>query len=226
MKTIIERRFMSTKVEIRAASDGVGSTVRGYAAVYGSPSNTLRCSRGDFVEVIEPGFFDGVMQDDVRALFNHDENCILARSNAGKGTLRMFSDETGLGYEFDMPDTTTGRDLAVSMKRGDIDASSFAFSLNTDGDSWERRSDGVLVRTLRAGGCAKRHDVSPGTYPAYPETEVSLRNLEQFLAVKNDEATKEKPDDFREAAPAAKENTQPPLDLWERRLASIRNNSR
>lgn len=201
-----ERRFVK-KFEFRAAADGKALVVSGYAAVYGSKSNTLRSARGDFVEVIEPGFFDDVMNDDVRALFNHDENLILARSNAGKGTLRLFSDSTGLGYEFEPPDTTAGRDLSESLKRGDIDASSFAFSIKTGGDSWEQR-DGVLVRTLRKGGCAQLHDVSPVVYPAYPDTEVATRSesLDQFLdAQKREEKSK-----------------QPPLDLWERRLASVR----
>jgi HK97 family phage prohead protease len=212
MKTNIERRFLSVKVELRAAAEGKPAMVAGYAAVYGSPSNTLRSSRGDFVEVIEPGFFDSVLNDDVRALFNHDDNFVLARSNAGKGTLRIFSDERGLAYEFEAPDTTAGRDLSVSLTRGDIDQSSFAFSIKQDGDKWDRRSDGVLVRTLRAGGCARLHDVSPVTYPAYPDTEVCARSasLDQFL----------------DADEAKKAPQQPPLDLWERRLASIRNNSR
>ena len=199
----IERRFFKSKVEIRAGADGKPSMICGYAANYGKPSSELRSSKGNFVEVIEPGFFDAVLQDDVRCLFNHDANLILARSNAGKGTLRIFSDENGLGYECDAPDTTTGRDVAESIRRGDIDASSFAFSVRSGGDKWERR-DGLLVRTLLKGGCESLIDVSPVTYPAYPSTEVTVRSLDQFLAA---------------AAPEQKP-TQPPLDLWEKRLAS------
>lgn len=202
-----ERRFNQGKVELRAA-EGKPASVFGYAAVYNSPSNPLRAQRGEFVEVIEPGFFDDVLNDDVRALLNHDENFVLARSNAGKGTLRIFSDEIGLGYEFS-PDLrqSYANDLNISLERGDIDASSFAFSIREGGDKWEQR-DGKLVRTLRKGGCAQLHDVSPVVYPAYPDTEVATRSasLDQFLdAQKSEEKSK-----------------QPPLDLWERRLASLR----
>lgn len=207
MNTNHERRILNAKVELRAAADGKPALVVGYAAVYGSRSNTLRSSRGDFVEVIEPGFFEPALNDDVRALFNHDANLVLARSNAGKGSLRLFSDEVGLGYEFEAPDTTAGRDLVVSIKRGDVDNSSFGFRVKDGGDSWERR-DGVLVRTLRKGGCAALVDVSPVTYPAYPETEVATRSvsIDQFLDAEK-----------RQEAP-----TQPPLDLWEKRLAFLR----
>jgi HK97 family phage prohead protease len=178
----IERRYYATKVEFRAASKGQPALVRGYAAVYGSPSKTLRSSRGEFVEIIERGFFDNVLNDDVPALFNHDANLILARSNAGKGTLSIFSDGTGLGYAFS-PDLRQNyaTNLVVALERGDVKASSFGFSVREGGDKWERRSDGMLVRTLCKGGCKQLYDVSPVTYAAYDETEVSLRSLDAFL---------------------------------------------
>lgn len=164
-----ERRFNHSKVELRAANDKGLRSVVGYAAVYNSPSNPLRASRGEFVEVIEPGFFDGVMNDDVRALFNHDENFILARSNAGKGTLSLFTDERGLGYEFTPPDTTAGRDLAVSLERGDIDASSFAFSIREGGDKWEQRDGNSSARSSRAGArsstTSRRSRIQPTPTP-------------------------------------------------------------
>jgi len=80
-------------------------------------------------EIILPGAFDDVLNDDVRALFNHDSSMILARSKNGEGTLQIGVDETGLYYEFEPPDTQVGRDLMTSIQRGDVDQSSFGFMI-------------------------------------------------------------------------------------------------
>jgi HK97 family phage prohead protease len=209
--SLIERRAFAPdlcKLEFRAKTADAPSMIRGYAAVYGKRSENLGSSDNPFFEVIEPGFFDDVMNDDVRALFNHDENHVLARSRNGKGTLRLFNDEIGLGYEFEPPATSTGDDLQESMRRGDIAESSFAFSIKPNGDKWVEEN-GITTRTLKKGGAARLYDVSPVTYPAYPDTAVAMCSLSEFR-----KAT---------AAPVVvpEKPSQPPLDLWEKRLASI-----
>ena len=181
-----ERRFFAGKlVELRTAGSGRSTTVRGYAAVFDSPSAVLRSSKGEFVEVIDPGFFDVVLEDDVMALFNHDQNLVLARSTRGHGTLRLFDDGKGLGYEFE-PDArqSYAQDLLVALERRDVTGSSFGFTVRDGGDSWARRPDGMLVRHLLRGGAAQLFDVGPVTYPAYRDTEaeVSTRSLDRFLA--------------------------------------------
>ena len=82
-----------------------GNTIRGYAAVYGSDSEWM----GGFYEQIERGAFDDVLDNDVRAYFNHDENLILGRVSSG--TLRISTDKKGLYYEVDLPNTTYANDL-------------------------------------------------------------------------------------------------------------------
>ena len=41
--------------------------------------------------------------------------------------LRLWTDQRGLGYEIDVPDTTAGRDILEYVRRGDVRHSSFAF---------------------------------------------------------------------------------------------------
>lgn len=174
----IERRFTPGHVEIRAEGDKP-ARIRGYAAMYGQRSENL----GGFVEVIEAGAFDGVLKDDIRALFNHDSNLILARSKAGAGTLSIGTDSTGLWYEFE-PDAeqSYAQDLLRAIKRGDVDQSSFAFSVARDGQVWqdEKNPDGTYatVRTIKK--VSKLYDVSPVTYPAYPDTTAATRSLEEY----------------------------------------------
>jgi HK97 family phage prohead protease len=176
----IERRFTAGAVELRAAADV--KTVRGYAAMFGKRSANMGSADYQFFEVIEPGAFDDVLNDDVRSLFNHDANLILARSKAGTGTLKLGADATGLWYEF-TPDSeqTYARDLVRALTRGDVDQSSFAFSVNNEGQKWEETREGdktVVLRTLKK--ITRLYDVSPVTYPAYPDATVALRGLEEF----------------------------------------------
>lgn len=162
----IERRYVPIS-ECRLAT-AEGKHLEGYAAVFDKPTEIM-----GFREVVKPGAFTNTLKDaDVRALVNHDGNMILGRSKAG--TLRMTEDASGLKVSIDLPDTTTGRDIAESVKRGDIDGMSFAF--RTIKDSW-RKEDGHDLRELEQ---VELHDVSVVTYPAYADTSVAVRSRDNW----------------------------------------------
>lgn len=171
---------------------GEDQKVFGYAAKYGTESSPMYDYRtGEmFVEVIEDGFFESVINDpETRALLNHDQNHVLARN--GK-TMTITSDNVGLRYEFSPPNTTAGNDLKENLRLGNIDQSSFAFSIaEKTGEEWrsvENRADGVkYIRTLKRGGAGKLYDVSPVTYPAYPDATVALRSLDQHKEKSKDQ---------------------------------------
>lgn len=190
-----EVRVITGQVELRAA-EGESETpkVRGYAAVFNRESENLGSAEYQFREVIEPGAFSDVLKDDVRALLNHDPNYILARSKNGEGTLRIGEDERGLWYEFDAPDTQAGRDLMESLRRGDIDQSSFGFTVAKDGQKWEetREGDGPTFIKRTITKIARLFDVSPVTYPAYPDATVALRSLKEFRG--DEKPPKEEPE--------------------------------
>ena len=157
-KAIIEKReFRMENAEYE------GNTIRGYAAVYNSDSEWM----GGFYEQIAKGAFDEVMDNDTRAYFNHDENLLLGRVSSG--TLRLGSDERGLYYEVDLPNTSYANDLVELMKRGDVNQSSFAFLI--DRDRWEER-DGKTYRIIEK--VSRLLDVSPVAQPAYPDATSEL----------------------------------------------------
>lgn len=161
--------FRSYPVEIRV-SDEENRRIVGHAAVFNSRSQLIA---GLFQETILPGAFRDVLNDDVRALINHNPNYILGRTKSG--TLRLSEDSTGLAVDITPPDTTYARDLLTSMNRGDIDQMSFSFKVGKD--RWYEE-DGVVVREIIK--IDKVYDVSPVTYPAYTETDVSARSLEAY----------------------------------------------
>lgn len=170
----IEQRTFCREVRALENEDG-GVTITGYGAVF----NTLSEPMWGFREQIAPGAFDDVIGDDVRALFNHDSNFVLGRN--GK-TLHLTVDQTGLRYEIDAPDTQMVKDLVISpMKRGDIDQSSFAFTV--EDEKWEEDDEGRIIRTILK--VKRLYDVSPVTYPAYTAASSTVRSFDKF---KNDNA--------------------------------------
>jgi len=140
--------------------------VSGYAAVFGVWSEDL----GGFVETIQPGFFADVMGDDVRALWQHDPSYVLGRTT--NGTLELWEDETGLGYRIAPPDTQWARDAVTSIRRGDVNQTSFGFQVRDE--RWQPQVDGPARRTLVKA--RRLYDVSPVTYPAYPQTTAQVRS--------------------------------------------------
>lgn len=162
-----ERRVVTLPVEARSV-EGEPLRLVGYGAMFDSETEIA----GLFRERIERGAFtDAVGRDDVRALFNHDPNFVLGRTSSG--TLTLTEDGSGLLYDVVPPNTTWASDLMVSVKRGDISQSSFAFSV--DEDSWDYPKGQMPMRTIRK---ARLYDVSPVTYPAYESTTVSARSRE------------------------------------------------
>lgn len=152
----------------------------GYAAKFGVNSLELE---GEFVERLDPGAFGLVAERrgrkkalETRALWNHDANYPLARF---PGTLRMNVDEVGLRYEFPVPDTTYGRDLASNIRAGIVKGSSFSFTVAPGGEAWSME-DGRSIRTVTKIGSLI--DVSCVTFPAYPDADVKVaqRSFEHF----------------------------------------------
>ena len=165
----IEKRNITTELRVAADENGVKKIV-GYAAVFDKWSSDLM----GFREKINPGAFEKtIKKSDIRALFNHDPNIVLGRTKAK--TLKLKEDDTGLFMEVIPPDTQNARDIMVSIERGDITQQSFAF--RTIEDDWVYKKDGSAERTLVEVDLL---DVSPVTYPAYPDTSVALRSLENF----------------------------------------------
>jgi len=164
-----KRVFPLQNLEIREGEGkGEGPKITGYAAVF----NELSEEMWGFREMIAPGAFDDVLEDDVRATYNHDPNYVLGRST--KETLRIEQDDKGLRVEIDPPDTAWARDLLVTMRRGDVDQMSFAFRIDLeDGDKWVADDDGNVIRTIMK--LSELNDVSVVTYPAYPQTTAEAR---------------------------------------------------
>ncbi len=183
MSELEKRTLTSQPCELRAASDDGSATIVGYGAVFNERSALLF---GSFYEEIMPGAFDAVLNDDVRALFNHDRNFVLGRTRSG--TLNLSLDSRGLAYVITPPDTQMVRDLVLTpLSRGDVTGSSFAFRVADDGDEWRKEGD-FVVRTIHK--IAALSDISPVTYPAYEGAGSAKRSLDAWQTEVNKLASK------------------------------------
>jgi uncharacterized protein len=204
-----ELRYMPV-TEVRASKADGKMRVKGYAARYGVLSNPLPAGNGGkFRERIAKRAFDGVLADpklDCVCTFNHSNDAVLGRTTSG--TLRLRSDDKGLAFECDLPNTQLGRDTYELVQRGDLASMSFAFELgDRDDQSWEEeeledeRDPGIrgriasaiktLVRTIK--NFRKLHDVTIVTTPAYPGTQVDARNLVSAECCSHVERASKKP---------------------------------
>ena len=171
-----EVRYLNSN--IRALSDD-SRTVEGYALVFGKESADL----GGFTEVIDRNALneETLQKCDIKCWLNHDQKRgILARYKRGKGSLQLNIDEIGLHYKFDAPKNALGDELLENLKRGDIDSSSFAFSLVEGGQKLEKRG-GKFLRTILK--FEQIYDVSPVYDPAYSDTTVATRSIENVQKI-------------------------------------------
>jgi len=169
----MERRGLSGIVMLRA--DGKAPHVSGYAAMYHRETVIM----GLWREQIAPGAFTSALKgdDDVRALFNHDPNILLGRTKSG--TLALSEDEDGLRYDIALPDTQQASDVRELIKRGDVSGSSFGFRIeDEDWDEKPTKRGQLPLLTIRK---VELFDVSPVTFPAYPQTSVTARSRGEAL---------------------------------------------
>lgn len=162
----IQRRTFIAPVELREGEAGSWQ-ISGTGIAY----NVLSENLGGFREKIAAGAATKVLgtNPDVRGLINHNPDLILGRTTAG--TMALSESQRGTHYLIDPPATTYANDLRVSMARGDINQSSFAFRVGED--DWEEDdTTGALIRTVIE--LSELYDMSPVTYPAYTATDSGI----------------------------------------------------
>ena len=158
--------YRSFRIEARESGS---RTVSGYGSVFNSQSEDL-----GFIETIDPNAItdETIKRSDVFATLNHDMDKILARCKYGSGSLELKCDDKGLYYRFDAPNTDLGDELLEHLNRGEIDSSSFAFTVKRD--EWTKGDDGKSYRRILE--IDQVFDISPVYCPAYPEAICQKRN--------------------------------------------------
>lgn len=156
-----------------------GRTLAGSAVRYSSASVDL----GGFREVFEPGAFAEAITtnaDDLRVIWQHDGKYVFGRVKSGTAEFRDA--DTHVAYSATPPDAQWARDAMESIRRGDVDQSSFAFMVaepRKANERFERRSDGIVYRVIKK---ARLVEAGPQTHAAYQDTSVAVRSYQAALA--------------------------------------------
>lgn len=196
----MERRnyvaYQGIALEVREAAEGESSnTIGGYAVKYNTPVLIIDRWGDKYLEEIAVGCFDDSISkckeagSEIKALWNHDTGRPLGSTKTD--TLRFNQeDKTGLGYDIDLPNNTWGNDVRESVKRGDVDGSSFGFICQED--VWsevEHEGEQIYKRSIMK---AELVEVSPCTFPAYDSSQIGCRSFEKVKEEAKEERRLEK----------------------------------
>lgn len=147
-----------------------GNRLEGYAVVY---DQVARIGPNQY-EVIDRHAFDKVFDSDdmdVRAFYDHDRSKLLGRQ--GAGTLELRSDDVGVNFGLDLPDTSYANDVRTLVERGDLTGASFGFKPGKV-QRGQLEDGSSVVRHLEVDYLA---EVSLVAFPAYEGTSVQLRDV-------------------------------------------------
>lgn len=171
-------------VELRAEKES--RIITGLAIPVESRSSLL----GDFYEVIRSSAVNDelIQNNDIKVYLNHNPGQgTFARSKYGQGSLDLNITERGLEFSFEAPNSVFGNALLEGIKRGDYDQMSFGFWVGDD--QWDDNGDGTYTRSILSFAGIEEISIL-SQLPAYPQTDVAIRSLEEFKEAKAEEERK------------------------------------
>lgn len=169
MSNKVEKRInLDTEIRELSVEDGSKSMkISGYAAVFNTEINIGKYFRE---KILPNAFTSSIQSNDIRALWNHDDNYVLGRNK--NGSLKLNEDSKGLFFELMLPDTTIGRDTYENIKQGLVTGVSFGFTVRSE--ELIDRDQPMPLRVLKDVNLV---EISPTAFPAYDTTEVYARSV-------------------------------------------------
>ena len=184
METRAERQIRFAQAQFRAAEDNGKKYIEGYFSVFGDVYRMSdHCS-----ESIDSGAFNDTLNDDIRALINHETRLVIGRTTIGTLVLRV--DEHGLWGRIEINENDVdAMNLWYRVQRGDVDQCSIGFEILEEKTSIDEATGNVHWTILRV----KLWEVSVVTFPAYEQTSVKARmNQYEQIVQRRAEAWREK----------------------------------
>ncbi|HEL1749277.1 TPA: HK97 family phage prohead protease [Streptococcus suis] len=160
------KAYMATQFQTREEQESGDLILSGYFIKFDEETELWP---GYFEVIKREGVEKAIKDADIRALFNHDHSLVLGRT--GNDTVRLGVDDVGLfGDIIINKDDPQAVGAYARVQRGDVIGCSFGFfpiKINT-----EERDDGTYLDTILD---LEIFEVSPCTFPAYPQTEIAAR---------------------------------------------------
>lgn len=169
-----EREYRSMELRVLPSEEEKSYKVEGYASTF--DTYVLLTMDGiDYSERIDPTAFDDADLSDVVFRVDH-EGPVFARTSAG--TVQLDVDQHGLHNVTDLSRTARSRELFEDIAAGNYPKMSFAFTVAEDGDEYDRATHTRIIHRV-----AKVFDISPVSFPANPNTELSISTRDYFDGV-------------------------------------------
>jgi len=165
--------IMENQTEVRVVRDGelraaANRTIVGYSAVFDSASLPINEHRHSFTERIRKGAFTRtIAEDDIRALYSHDESKLLGRRKAG--TLDLTEDSVGLRTTIRLPRTQLAEDVYENVRVGNLTGLSIRFQARKD--NWSHGGDQRELLDVQLS------EISLVAFPCYPSTSAEARSI-------------------------------------------------
>lgn len=160
-----KEQYRSSKLHMRAKEQEGKRYIEGYFIVFDTRTELWP----GYFEEIKKEALDGQLEQDIRALADHDTAKVLGRTK--NGTLELGIDDKGVYGKIEINEyDTEAVNLHERVKRGDIDQCSFGFFI--DKSEVEYLDDGSMLERITG---LTLLEVSVVTFPAYETTSVSAR---------------------------------------------------
>lgn len=174
MKNNREYRSMELRIVQDQEPEQKSYKVEGYASTF--DSYVLMTVDGvDYSERIDPTAFDEADLSDVVFRIDH-EGPVYARTSAG--SVELDIDEHGLHNVTDLSRTARSREVFEEIEAGNYPQMSFAFIVAEDGDEFDKKTHTRIIHRV-----AKVFDISPVSFPANPNTSLSVSTRDYFNGV-------------------------------------------
>jgi HK97 family phage prohead protease len=209
-----ERRYLG--VTFRAEGDEKHPVIEGDGAVFGVETVVGRWFR----EKIRAGAFTRVLSEspDVIGAYNHDWTYVLGRTTAG--TMNLEETDKGLRYSIDVnPNDPQAMSVYEKVKRGDVNQSSFAFTVRKE--EWTEPSDDSEELALREiVEIGKLFDVGPVPFAQYPEASAQARSKSEMFLQQRSQRSAQAASGDAEGLEARQKARRRQIDLAERSIYS------
>lgn len=167
-----DREYRAMEITLRAGEEGKPSyRVDGYASTF-APYKMCTIDGVDYYERIQPNAFERADMSDVVFRVDHQGRVYARTSN---GAVEVYVDDHGLGHHTDLGRTQTGRQLFEEIQAGNYPKMSFAFRVAPGGDHYEPETHTRVIDKIE-----KVFDIAPVSFPANPETELTVSARSYF----------------------------------------------
>ena len=192
----IECDLAVREIEGAEGSQGESRTITGTAIVFNAESEVLDDWGVDFREIIKPEACTQtfINSQDIKMNLLHNRSMTIARSNKGRGSLKLTVDGRGVNFEFEAPKCDLGDQALELVRSGVYSGCSFEF-IPEDYEVEERGANKEVRITHKRFAAITALTI--GMDPAYSQTTVNARELwnETPTAKREAEEAKRKADE-------------------------------